>query len=39
MFYVKAGINVLIKCASLAEVQKVADELNEEFVEILIKNA
>jgi hypothetical protein len=39
MFYVKVTDKLLVRCQSLAEVQKVVDDLQEKNVEILIKNA
>lgn len=39
MFYVKVTDKLLVRCKSLAEVQKVVDDLQEKNVEILIKNA
>lgn len=39
MFYVKVTDQLLVRCKTLAEAQKVVDSLQEEFVEILIKNA
>lgn len=39
MFYVKITDKVLVRCKTLADVQKVVDDLQEKTVEILIKNS
>ena len=39
MFYVKVTDKLLVRCQSLAEVQKVVDKKKKKNVEILIKNA